>query len=327
MIGYYVHHHGHGHRHRATAVARCLDVPVTGLSSVPRPADWPGDWVELPRDDAGGAVEPTAGGTLHWAPEHDDGLSERMAAVSAWIERTRPSLLVCDVSVEVALLARLHGVPVVTMVLPGVRDDVPHRTVHALARRVVAAWPEHVPGMTAGLDGVGDRMVHVGAISRFDGREPAPRTDRRPHVVVLGGTGGDADTATLVSARESVPDWRWTVLDGSAGTWDDDPWALLCTADVVVTHAGQNAVAEVAAARVPAVVVPQPRPHEEQAWTARALVAGGWPVVALEDRLGHHWPDVLDVVRRLPTERWSAWNDGGGARRLAALIEDEAAAR
>ena len=230
MIGYYVHHHGHGHRHRATAVARCLDVPVTGLSSVPRPADWPGDWVELPRDDGGGAVEPTAGGTLHWAPEHDDGLSERMAAVSAWIERTRPSLLVCDVSVEVALLARLHGVPVVTMVLPGVRDDVPHRTVHALARRVVAAWPEHVPGMTAGLDGVGDRMVHVGAISRFDGREAAPRTDPRPHVVVLGGTGGDADTAILealvhhgvdVNALDLASNSRCTALPLAAGAGRD----------------------------------------------------------------------------------------------------------
>ena len=56
MIGYYVHHHGAGHSTRATAVARAcaaLGERVVGLSSRPRPADWPGEWVELPDDTTG----------------------------------------------------------------------------------------------------------------------------------------------------------------------------------------------------------------------------------------------------------------------------------
>ncbi|MFC8762138.1 MULTISPECIES: glycosyltransferase [Streptomyces] len=54
---------------------------------------------------------------------------------------------------------------------------------------------------------------------------------------------------------------------------------------MVVTHAGQNAVAECAAARVPAVVVPQSRPHGEQHATAHALAEGGLATVR------DHWPE------------------------------------
>ncbi|MCW2817320.1 MAG: hypothetical protein JWR42_107, partial [Marmoricola sp.] len=73
MIGWYVHHQGRGHLHRAQTVVALLHarsgVEVTGLSTLPRPADWPGPWRQLPPDDAaareggtGAAVDPTAGG-------------------------------------------------------------------------------------------------------------------------------------------------------------------------------------------------------------------------------------------------------------------------
>ena len=105
-VGYYVHHVGHGHLHRATALARHLaatgGATVTGLSSLPRPADWPGPWVELARDDRGPAAtgpaltSTTAGGRLHWAPAGDEGLLDRTARVSAWLEQARPDVVVVD---------------------------------------------------------------------------------------------------------------------------------------------------------------------------------------------------------------------------------------
>jgi hypothetical protein len=45
----------------------------------------------------------------------------------------------------------------------------------------------------------------------------------------------------------------------------------MCAADVVITHAGQSCVADVAAARRPAIVLPQPRPFDEQHATAETL--------------------------------------------------------
>ena len=46
MIGYYVHHQGRGHLSRLQAVAAHLHTPVVGLSSLPKPAGWHGEWVQ-----------------------------------------------------------------------------------------------------------------------------------------------------------------------------------------------------------------------------------------------------------------------------------------
>jgi len=368
VVGYYVHHQGAGHRHRAASVAARLvarGLAVTGLSSGPRPAGWPGAWVTLARDDdppAGTADDATAGGRLHWAPLRHPGLRSRAAALSAWIERERPAALVSDVSQEVALLARLHGVPVVSVVLPGDRTDTPHTLGLGVSTALVGCWPSSVTsGMTPGLDACDrDRLHAVGGLSRFapvapvapvvepggalattesrpppvvEPGEPLGESESRPgdggtrsttggRVVVLGGTGDAAadphHDAALTAAQEQTPGWTWTVLGVS--TWTDDPWSVLKAADVVVTHAGQNAVAEVAAARVPAVVVPRPRPHDEQVTTAAVLAADAWPVTVLGRLPLDGWADLLARTAALDGTAWAEWVDGAAADRFADVV-------
>lgn len=326
MIGYYVHHHGRGHLHRAEAIAACLDEPVTGLSSLPLPGQWPGDWVQLPRDDDPPIAEDPdvgANGWLHWVPLGHEGLSRRMAIVSDWLARARPRCVVVDVSVEVAVLVRLHGVPAVTVAMPGVRDDPAHRLGYGLSRAIVGAWP---PGadLLRGIDEeVRGRLLAVGAISRFPVRtSSAPARSRRPVVTLLAGAGGDDFTSRwLRSARRATPGWEWQVL-GGPGAWNLDPWEAICRSDVVVTHAGQNAIAEVAAARVPAVVLPQERPFDEQWTTAAVLAEGPWPVVVPEGP--PDWGSVLDMARCLDGSAWERWCDGRGAERACAVIADVA---
>lgn len=334
VIGYYVHHHGRGHLHRATAIARAARAPVVGFSSLPAPASWPGRWIRLP-DDADGvedqAADVTAGGTLHWAPRHHAGLAARGGLISAELATGRIRLLVADVSVEVALLARLHGVPVVVVAQPGDRTDPAHRLAYDLAERLVAPWPPRPgPGWPRAW---ADKTVHVGAVSRFDDR-PRSRCAPGRRVLALWGSGGlDVDPAQLQAAAVATPAWSWQVAGppgpADAGPpnlrwrgWVDDVWSELGRADVVVTHAGQNALAEVAAARRPAVVVPQRRPHDEQAATARALdrsrtavVVTGWPQPAA-------WAPLLARSAALGGERWSSWSTGTGAARAAAVLDE-----
>lgn len=327
MIGYYVHHHGRGHLHRAIAVAAATDAVVVGISSLPRPPEWTGPWMVLPRDDEGTSpVDARAHGRLHWVPELDRGLTERMAEISSWIADIEPTLMVVDISVEVSLLARLHGIPVVTTVLPGDRRDSAHDLVHAVARRVVAAWPADVVGMAKGLGAHAERVTCVGGLSRFDGRPvaPAPAFDGQRRVLVLTGTGGAAgDAWDLTAAQQQTPAWSWQVLGRGTG-WLDDPWEALCSADVVVTHAGQNSIAEVAAARRPAIVVPQPRPFGEQETTASVLATDGrFPVTVFPALPTDGWNDLLERTARLDGAAWGAWNDGLGARRVADVIHAE----
>ncbi|WP_122816893.1 glycosyltransferase [Nocardioides pantholopis] len=322
MIGYYVHHQGAGHQHRAAALARALDEPVVGISSAPRPADWPGEWLHLDRDDEGGtALDPTAAGRLHWVPLGDAGLRRRTARVARWLDAARPRLLVADVSVEIALLARLHGVPVVTVVVPGCRGDAAHRLGFDVSAELVGLWPPEAAGMLRDVPAeVAGRVRALGGLSRFPVRRPRPRRPGPPRVAYLAGTGGRVDDA-LDAARAQTPGWEWSVLSRQHGSWVADPRAVVEDADVVVTHAGQNALAEVAAARRPAVVVPQPRPHDEQVTTADVLAAGPWPALVEPVFPAQGWERRLAEAAALDGEAWAPWCDGAAAHRFAALLQ------
>ena len=333
-ILYYVHHHGAGHAHRAAAICRAVEAAggpvVTGLSSRTAPDGWSGDWQALPGDADG--VDPlrddvTAGGALHWAPLRHAGLRRRTAAITRHLAREDVRLLVADVSVEVCLLARLHGVPVVVVAQPGDRTDRPHRAAYDLASRVLArtGWPEHWLAKT----------THLGTVSRFDGRVAPERPGRRRVLALWGAGGSDIGWDDLTSAATATPDWTWLAVGplpdrpGPANLqrlgWIDDVWGLLIDVDVVVTHGGQNSVAEVAAARRPAVVVAQRRPHDEQLATVAALARDGLAEVATSWPAPSEWPRLLAAADARDGEEWARWSSGDGARRAAAVLTDLAA--
>lgn len=328
MIGYYAHHQGSGHVIRLGAIASELDGPVTGLSSLPAPTGWQGDWVQLAPDDDEDAVtrDCSANGVLHWAPTFDAGLRRRTRQIVEWIERADPDLLVTDVSVEVSLLARLCGVPVVVMAMPGDRLDRPHRTAYDLADHLLAAWPRGALTDSWPQTWL-DKTWYVGGISRFDAtnslllREFAASRGR--NVVVLWGAGGRATTdEQVLAAMNATPDWRWTDIGTKATA--SQVWRHLSQADVVVAHAGQNVVAEVAAARRPAVIVAEPRPHDEQLATARALNRLGLAVGLDSWPDAECWPDLLSAAQRIGGAKWTRWSRGGSAR-AARLIAERAA--
>lgn len=322
MIGYYVHHQGHGHLHRASAIAAASNAPLTGLSSLPRPAQWRGEWIQLAGDEGGAPGDVDAHGRLHYVPLHHRGLQSRMAAIARWIDAAAPAALVVDVSVEVTLLGRLLGVPVIVMAQPGQRGDEPHQLAYDVAEAIIAPWPREAEALLNPAVSRPAKTVWVGAISRFSEPVVVPPIEPARRVLVLNGTGGSgADEAKLTAAAAATPEWTWTVLDRSLGTWLDDPWPAICAAEVIISHAGQNAVAEIAASRTPALIIAADRPFEEQRVTAAALTRLALPVVVAE-----HWPEpaawsgILDALSAKSGSDWSRWNDGGGAARAASAL-------
>ncbi len=328
MIGHYIHHVGRGHLRNAFCIATALDGEVTGLSSLPRPDRWPGKWIELERDDRNAPVrDPSAHGQLHWAPVHDRGLAARMARIASWIDGARPAALVVDVSVEVAVFARLMGIPTVVLALPGNRSDRAHRLGYAQAYAVLAAWPAGLGDMDRDLRPFANHTHHIGGLSRFAGRTPAAPSRRgRRRVLVLQGNGGTSiGPAQIAAAAAATPGWEWQRL--GPGNWSEDPWPALCSADVVVTHAGLGALADVAAAACPAIVIPQDRPHDEQRATARALADAGLAVTGPAWPDDRQWPELLARAGEVGGSGWCRWRTDGAAQRAARIIEAAGAAQ
>ena len=247
-----------------------------------------------------------------------------MALIARWVEETRPAAVVVDVSVEVALLVRMLGVPVIVMTMPGERADGPHVLVHQLADHIVAAWPREAYE-PEWLRPFAAKTSYVGGISRFEEHEIVQSAHDRTSVLVLGGMGGCAfDQETVDATAAQVPEIDWKALGLRGGRRTDDPWPAICSADVVVSHAGQNCVADIAAARRPAIVIPQARPFNEQYVTAHtlrkhglALATSGWPDAQV-------WLSLIGQAQASDPRRWQRWHTAGAAARAAEVIETTA---
>ncbi|KAA0960354.1 hypothetical protein FQ142_16155 [Microbacterium sp. ANT_H45B] len=337
MIGWYVHHHGWGHVTRMQAIRpHLVDDEVTVFSSLPRPdtLDERTTWVRLPSDsgpvtasdgvrrEAHELGDVTAGGALHWAPIAHPGHQQRLAIIAEWIARTPVSAFVVDVSVEVTAFVRLLGVPTVVFAQPGDRTDSPHRLGYDVADRIVAPWADGTIDARE-LDDRDEHVRRVGAISRYDGRDrTGGHDDDARRVLFLSRTLDPArlaETIRLLSAR------GWIVETAGAGDDDrvDDVWPLLCRATVVVSAAGQNGVADLAAAGARAVVLAQDRPFGEQEHTGRVLQEQGYACTGWADSSP---AEVVELVERAAasTPDWGGWGVTGAAARAAAAIEEAA---
>ncbi|GAA4680209.1 glycosyltransferase [Frondihabitans cladoniiphilus] len=350
VVGWYVHHHGAGHVTRFLAVRPHLAADVVVFSSLAAPVPLPArtTWVELPRDDEPVARDdgtldaaaerlPTAQGVLHWAPLAHPGHTARLgllaAHVSAAVAAGAPyAAFVVDVSVEITLFVRLLGVPIVVVSQPGNRSDAPHRLAYDVAARILAPWPD---GLHVGpaLERVRDRVRWVGGISRHDGRAStylSSSTGTPGAVLVLGGVAGESGgcpgrlPAPVAEAAAATGPWSWQVVGASAESWVADPWEDLRSAEIVVSAAGQNSVADLAAVGARAVIVPQERPFGEQFATARALDDQGLAVVVDEWPTPAEWPAVIERACGLEPE-WTRWQVSGAAERAAAVIAEVAA--
>ncbi len=239
-----------------------------------------------------------------------------------WVRDAQPEVFVVDVSVEVAVFVRLLGIPVVVTALPGNRIDAPHRLVHRMADQIIAAWPKdlRVPSWLRPHE---NKTAFVGGISRFDGRPRVFGEGDGTKVVVLSGAEGMRMCEGELSAGAGASPITWSALGGTGG-WTADPWPQLSAADLVVTHAGQNSIADVAAAARPTIVIPQTRPFDEQRATAEVLGRHQLAVVAPHWPPPRAWSALMDRAKALDTDRWKLWEVEGAARRAATAIEDTA---
>ena len=335
-IGYYVHHHGDGHRQRALAIAAAaprgaFTLIGTGLagrtgsiSCLDLPDDrWP-DAVRFDGCDAAGH-RPHA---LHYAPYHHDGVRQRIAMVTAWIAQVRPSLIVVDVSVEIAMLARLAATPTICVRLGGLRNDDAHLEAFRGAKVLLAPFHEDLDDR--------ETAKWVRARTRFcPGLTMAGHgssVERRDTVLVVNGLGGAvASGDDLAAAACATPTQNWRVIGtvsppGSIPDnlallgWVEDAEAEIAGAGVVIGAAGDGLVNAVIATHRPFVCLPQSRPFSEQASKAGRLAALEAAIVLDDWPAPPEWPALIASAQALKPEALRRLHDPDGARRAADFI-------
>ncbi len=328
-FGFYAHHHGRGHVSRIAAICaalgprRCTVATSHPDAAAVLPAGT--DVVLLPGDvPEGPAGDVTAGGALHWAPEHPVA-AERTHAITGWLRDRTPAVVLVDVSVEVAVTVRLAGVPVVVVRLHGDRTDAPHDLAHTVATTVLAPYPAQLEH--AGTPAwVLDKTFHSGFVTTGTPMPSEGSLDPRRVLVVWGQGHPPPSGAALDAAATATPDREWHMIGPPCPDtpprrvrhhgWVADVGAHVATAGIVVGPPGDGLVGDVAGAGARFVAICEPRPFDEHQHKANALAAAGgavaldgWPEPAA-------WPELLrraaaldpGVLRSLGTD---------GAERIA----------
>lgn len=332
-IGYYVHHHGAGHRRRAAAIAAAYGDAMTLIGTGLDADTVDAPCLDLPDDCLAHGVFDGEDGTrrpqcLHYAPLHHRGVQERVARIAGWIAANRPGLMIVDVSVEVAMLARLASVPFVYVRLGGKRDDRPHRDAFAAAQAILAPFPELLddPATSECLRAKTFYAPGIVGASRPQHVDP----DR---VLVVMGTGGDpADGAYWAAVATAHPAQRWRVIGPvlrpdhlpanlDLAGWVADGDAEIAAAGFVIGGAGDGVVNAVLAHRRPFVCLPEARPFAEQEMKAARLAALGAAIVPEGRPDPAQWPALLAAAERQPGHRPAALHARDGAQRAARWLE------
>ncbi|MEO0331293.1 MAG: glycosyltransferase [Bacteroidota bacterium] len=343
-IGFYVHHHGRGHTYRIQEIIKHLNgysyVFGTDLSAfndlfVPNVS-----YHTLPPDTSDTSYVEDWPPTLHYAPLGIRNARKRAYALTKYFTKYELDLLVVDVSVEVALLARLCGIPVIYSRQHGYRQDAAHEAAFRSASSLLAPYPKAWEEQKTPY-WVQDKTFYAGGFSRLanqalnkeDAQAIAKMPDHLRNVVVMIGFGGSAQPYELLeeTARKN-PQWHWWILGPFSLPPNlpqnlhflgiqNNPYPYLKEAEVVIASAGNNTVMELAAMKARYICIPEARPFDEQLSKARllsqknaALVLPNWSEPSV-------WKDHLLQVNSTDLEALNSIITPSAAKRAAKHIE------
>ncbi|TMV07429.1 glycosyltransferase [Arenibacterium halophilum] len=305
-IGYFVHHQGRGHAERCASLVNALPTEQEVVIFCARNDIFPAmrdntSVIKVPslfersgqeREGLDAVATPE---TLHCAPLGWPGIRRAMATMAQWFDTADPSLMICDVSAEIAQLCRICSVPHVKILQHGDRSDPGHRAAYDGAVGLLAPfasqlaqpdWTETMLGKTHFAGGLGLRTE---APSKEDARARLGLDAHQRVALVLSGGGGSGwSSAPFGVAARALPDWTWITVGamqvdwhGTEGRnlvhkgWIDTVSDHIAAADLVVSSTGNTTCAEVMAVDRPWIVVPEWRYFDEQVEKARALARAG----------------------------------------------------
>jgi hypothetical protein len=351
-FGYFVHHQGRGHAERCAAILNALppERPVTVFCArddifpaLPPQAELiviPSLFEPTGLEARGMDGVPTPD-TLHCAPLGWPGIRHAMAVIAGWFDRADPALMICDVSAEIAQLARICSVPHVKVLQHGDRSDPGHRAAYDGAAGLLAAFDEALaqPEWDAAMRAKTCFAGGLGVDTRVPERELARQrigvgADEEVILVLSGGGGGGFAQAPLGVGARSRPGARWITIGPVVRDWHatepaniehrgwvDNPADHVAAADLVIASTGNTTCQQILAAARPWLAIPEWRYFDEQHRKAEALAAAGvacvrphlpssaqsWSAALAETRAGHRPAAQRAMIADTPAQDAADW--------------------
>ncbi|WP_436717807.1 glycosyl transferase family 28 protein [Roseiconus lacunae] len=340
QIGFYVHYHGMGHKRRTEAILRHLKVPSSVITSRLGDLDWKGanllEVIEIACDiddvSFEGAARSQDVPALHYAPLWTDSITRRVAEYTAWLSRTKPDLMVVDVSAEISMLTRLASIPQVVVRQHGDRRDPAHLNAYAAAEALLAPFPRCMEDELT-PDWVIDKSVYLSGFSAHNDDDKTVSFSRPTIVVMFGKGGTDSQASRLAEAATAVSDFDWVVVGKEKPPamtqpmnlryvgWTDQPLKYVRAATMVVSAAGHNSVMELGRERARFIAIAEERPFDEQRRKVHILnrerLAVGvpqWPKV-------DEWKTLIGRAMNLDPSPWDTIYREDGAIEAARFLE------
>ncbi|MCF0059116.1 glycosyltransferase [Dyadobacter sp. CY356] len=325
-FAFYIHHHGSGHLMRSIAIARQLkDAHVTFLGTDLKrfrqiiPADI--NCMHLPKDTIAQSdlYAQTRGlDFIHYAPLNVQTIPERNELIIRALRLSYPALLIVDVSVEIAMLAALCGIPTVVIRQNGKRDDLAHVHAYQGAQLLISPGPQKLMDQPSN-DWVNEKTFFSGGFSRFSGFTiPSSKRSTGKIAVITGAGGTSIDLSFLIELASQCPQKAIDVLGNLTEHEHDslpknlyfhglieNPVSLLAEADVVIGNAGHNTVMEMAELNKKFICITEERPFEEQICKGALLKAHNMAIVVSHENLStYDWQDLILKAQNLPDNCW-----------------------
>jgi len=277
MLAYYAHQHGNGHSNYAQIFARHSDFKMPVFTSSGFRFDPAVDVISMPAEDPDGTevgshIIPSPD-YLHYSPVGQKSIQARSALFLNEIIKRSISLVIVDLSVEVAALCRSASVPYAYVRLPGKRNDPAHIQAFQGATFLLAYYPAELDGPDI-PQWIKDKTIYTGFFSKFD----ITQINSHKHTTVVRvftGSGGNSNLMKklpgLVARFQDYPIEVFGTRSGDIRAHNlsymgihPDPGAAMQGAAVIVANCGLNLTSEILSLGKSFISIPEERPYEEQ---------------------------------------------------------------
>jgi hypothetical protein len=312
MLAYYAHQHGNGHSNYAQIFARHSDYKIPVFTSSKFRFEPEVKVVFLPAEDPDGTgvnadiIPPPD--YLHYSPVGQKSIQERSALFLNEMLRRSISMVIVDLSVEIAALCRAASIPYAYVRLPGNRSDPAHLQAYQGATFLLAYYPAELDGPEI-PQWVKDKTIYTGFFSKFE-KTMYRNPTGIPVVRVFTGNGGNSNLVNKLSVlakrfkaylievygMNAIKDEAYSENISFKGM-HPDPAGLMLDASVIVANCGLNLTSEILSLGRSFIAIPEERPYGEQYdmhlfLTSTRLafdISGEWSL----DQLAYHHPADL----------------------------------